>query len=82
MNNPKRDLLLMFNDGSMTQKDIEQEVELLHVLLYDVERIENLVIAHELIDLNKYRLINKPAPLRNFFRRRNLKPFEFLNCKN
>ena len=82
MNNPNRDLLVLFNQELMTPQSIEHEVELLHQLLYTIERIENLIIAHEIIDLNRYRVINKPIQLRKLIRQRELKPFVFLNCKN
>ena len=82
MNNPNRDLLVLFNHEIMTQKAIEHEVEQLHQLLYAIERIENLIIAHEIMDLNKYRVINKNTQLRKLIRQRELKPFVFLNCKN
>ncbi|MFZ1785197.1 MAG: hypothetical protein WAU23_08315 [Ferruginibacter sp.] len=82
MNYSNRDLLVLFNQELMTPQSIEHEVELLHQLLYAIEKIENLVIAHEIIDLNKFRIIHKPIQLRRLFRQRALKPFVFLNCKN
>jgi hypothetical protein len=82
MNNSNRDLLVLFNQELMTPQSIEHEVELLHQLLYAIERIDNLVIAHEIIDLNKYRVTNKPIALRKLIRNRTLKPFVFLSCKN
>ena len=82
MNNPNRDLLLLFNQELMSPQAIENEVEFLHGLLYAVERIDSLIIAHELINLNKYKIINKPDQLKPVFRKRVLKPFEFLSCKN
>ncbi len=82
MNNSNRDLLVLFNQELMTQQSIEHEVELLHQMLYSVEGLENLVIVHEILDLNKYKVINKPAHLRKLIRQKVLKPFVFLNCKN
>jgi hypothetical protein len=82
MNNANRDLLVLFNQELMTPQSIEHEVELLHQLLYSIERVENLIIAHEVIDLNKYKVSNKPLLLRKLFRQRELKPFVFFNCKN
>ena len=82
MNNSNRDLLVLFNQGLMTPQSIEHEVELLHQMLYTIERIDNLVIAHEIIDLNRYRIICKPLQLKKLIRQRELKPFVFLNCKN
>lgn len=77
-----RDLLILFNHEMMSAKAMENEVELLHELLFTVERLDNLVIAHEIIDLNKYKVINKDIVLRNTIRVQELKPFVFLSCKN
>jgi hypothetical protein len=82
MNNANRDLLVLFNQELMTPQSIEHEVELLHQLLYSIERVENLITSHEVIDLNKYKISNKPLLLRKIFRERELKRFVFLNCKN
>jgi hypothetical protein len=82
MNKSNRDLLVLFNQELMTPQSIEHEVELLHQLLYGIERIENLIIAHEVINVNKYKVSNKPQLLQKLFRQRKLKPFVFLNCKN
>lgn len=82
MNNINRDLLVMFNQELMSPQAIEHEVELLHELLFNVERMDNLVVAHEIIDLNKYKVINKDLVVRNTIRAQELKPFIFLNCKN
>ena len=72
----------MFNQELMSPQAIEQQVELLHELLFSVERMENLATAHEIIDLNKYKVINKSLIVRNTIRTQVLKPFVFLNCKN
>lgn len=82
MNNTNRDLLVLFNQELMTPQSIEHEVELLHQLLYAIEKIDNLITAHEVIDLNRYKVSNKPLILRKLFRQRELKSFVFLNCKN
>ena len=82
MNNPNRDLLVLFNQELMTPQSIEREVELLHALLYPVESVENLINTHEVFDLNKYKIITKPRQLRSIIRLQQLKPFVFLNCNN
>jgi hypothetical protein len=82
MNKSNRDLLVLFKEELMTPQSIEHAVELLHELLYDVERIENLVTAHEVIDLNKYKIYNKFHIVRDTIRKKELKPFVFLNNKN
>lgn len=82
MNRMNRDLLVLFNQELLSPQAIEHEVELLHELLHIVERLDNLVTAHEILDLNKYKVINKALTLRNTIRKQELKPFVFLNCKN
>lgn len=82
MNNSNRDLLVLFNQELMTPQAIEHEVEMLHEILYTVEGLDNIVTAHEVIDVNRYKIFNAPQQLRTIFRQRELKPFLFLNCKN
>ena len=82
MNRMNRDLLVLFNQELLSPQAIEHEVEMLHELLFVVERLDNLVIAHEILDLNKYKVINKPLTLRSTIHKQELKPFVFLNCKN
>ena len=82
MNRMNRDLLVLLNQDLLSPQAIEHEVELLHELLYEVERLDNLVIAHEILDLNKYKVINKTMIVRDTIRKQVLKPFIFLNCKN
>ena len=82
MNRMNRDLLVLFNQELLSPQAIEHEVELLHELLHIVERLENIVTAHEVIDLNKYKIVNQKMVVRNVIRLQELKPFVFLNCKN
>lgn len=82
MNNSNRDLLVLFNQELMTPQAIEHEVELLHEMLYMVENPDNIIAAHEVIDVNKYKIFSAPHQLRNTLRSKTLKPFVFLNCKN
>ncbi|MEP6673507.1 MAG: hypothetical protein ABJA78_00065 [Ferruginibacter sp.] len=82
MNRPNRDLLVLFNQELISPQAMEHEVELLHELLYMVENLENIINAHEILDLNKYKVITKKAVLRNTLRTQELKPFVFLNNKN
>ena len=51
-----RDLLVLFKEKSNPQA-IEHEVELLHELLFYVEKIDNLVTVYEVININKYKIL-------------------------
>ncbi len=77
-----RDLLVLFKEDLMSPQAIEHEVELLHELLYSVEKIENLVTAHEVINLNKYKIQSKFNIIRDTIKQKVLKPFIFLSNKN
>lgn len=82
MNKSNRDLLVLFKEDVMSPQAIEHEVEMLHELLYAVEKIENLTIAHEVINVNRYKIYKQYHIIRNTIRRKTLKPFVFLNNKN
>ena len=82
MNKSNRDLLVLFKEELMSSQSIEHEVEMLHELLYSVEKIENLVIAHEVINLNSYKIQNQFHTIRDTIRKKELKPFVFLSNKN
>ena len=82
MNKSNRDLLVLFKEELMTPQAIEHEVELLHEMLYTVESLDNVCLVHEIIDLNKYKVHTQMHIIREVLRRRELKPFIFLNNKN
>jgi hypothetical protein len=82
MKSPNRDLLVLLKDELMSQHSIEQEVELLHELLYRVESIDNFCIANEVIDLNRFKIIRKPHLILQVVRQHELKPFQFICNKN
>lgn len=82
MNKFNRDLLVLFKEELMSPQAIEHEVEMLHELLYDVEKMENLITSHEVINLNNYKIQHNPNIIRNTILKRELKPFIFLSNKN
>jgi len=82
MNKFNRDLLVLFKEELMNPQAIEHEVEMLHELLYSVERMDNLIVAHEVINVNKYKVISDKNTIRMTLRHNELKPFIFLNNKN
>jgi hypothetical protein len=82
MHNPNRDILVLFKQELMSPQAMEHEVSLLHNLLYKVERLDNIVTSHELLDLNKYKVISNAVQVKAFLRNKKEKPFVFLNNKN
>lgn len=76
-----RDLLVLFKEKSNPQS-IEHEVELLHELLFYVEKVENLVSVYEVINVNKYKISSNKKVVRETLGYKVLKPFVFLFNKN
>ncbi len=82
MGKPNRDLLVLLKQELMTPQALEHEVELLHQLLCQVEKLDNIIATHEILDLVRYRKITKDYRIRSILRKKYLKPFIFINCKN
>lgn len=73
----------MFKQKAMSQQDIDRQVTQLNDLLFTTERLDNFVRAHEVIDLNKYKLVKTPVDIKKLLREKKLsKPFMFLFNKN
>ena len=82
MNRSNRSLLVLFNQELKSPHAIEHEVGILNELLHHVENLENVMVSHEIIDLNRHKLYNDPLSLRKAFRQHKVKGFVFLNNKN
>ncbi len=82
MHNPNRDILVLLKQDLMSPQAMERQVSLLHDMLFAVEKLDNVVRAHELLDLNKYKVISKPFLIKNHLRSSKEKPFVFLNNLN
>ncbi len=78
-----RDLLVMFRERLMSQKDIDREVMQLNELLFTTERLDNFVKAHEVIDLNRFKIVKNTVDIKKMVRQKKLnKPFVFFSNKN
>ena len=82
MKKPNRDLLVLFKQGNLSPQDMDLEVSRLHRMLFDTEKIDNLITTHELLDLNTYRIEKGYVPLIKYIRQRREVAFVFLNCLN
>ncbi|MCO6496604.1 MAG: hypothetical protein J5I50_02965 [Chitinophagaceae bacterium] len=76
-----RELLVLFRDKSDSTL-IERQVESLHELLYHVEKIENIAIAHEVINIRKRKIFRRSKQVLCVLKVETLKPFIFLNNLN
>lgn len=82
MKTPNRDLLVLVRNDHMSEKAIEMELEKLNQLLFNYETIQNLCVAHEVFDLNVYKIHNDFKLTKKVITKKHLKPFEFLFNKN
>lgn len=78
-----RDLLVMFRHHAMSENDIEREVMQLNKILFTAERLDNFVSAHEILDINRYKIINNPVAIKKMIRQKKYNnPFIFFCNKN
>ena len=78
-----RDILVMFRHDMMSQQEMDREVMLLHEILFDMERPDRFAAAHEVLDMNRYRVINDITLIKKMIRQKKLDgPFIFLSNKN
>lgn len=82
MKTPNRDLLVLMKDDHRNNDSIQFELEQLNQLLLHFETIDNLSAAHEVLDLNRYRIIQKKKNIRQIINQKELKPFVFICNKN
>ena len=82
MNKSNRDLLVLLKQEIVNPQSIEKEIDWLHQLLFRVERLDHFVSAHELIDLNKYKIHKNVFEIKKLIRGRKDKAFVFLNNLN
>lgn len=71
----------MSKKGPSDNRELDREIENLHQLLFNAESLENFCVANEIIDINRYKIIQHPAKISKIIKRK-LKPFQFVNNKN
>ena len=82
MKTGNRDLLVLVKNTSISNDAMEREVDLLNIILYNVESLHSFCIANEVIDVNKYKIIQKPHLIQQAIREKSHKPFVFICNKN
>lgn len=76
-----RDLLVLFNE-SVPSDLMNTQVESLHALLHSVEKLENISLSHEVINVNKQKIFPDIVTVMQVLTSKKLKPFIFLNNLN
>ncbi len=78
----KRDLILLRKEDQLEDLNIEREVEYLNYMLQTVETISSLCNAHELIDMNRYKIYQDTLTITKALKQKDIKPFQFIFNKN
>lgn len=80
---PNRDLLVMFRQQSMSEQEMDRAVMQLNHLLFTAERLDNFAAAHEILDINRYKIITNLVDIKKMIRtKKTEKPFVFFSNKN
>lgn len=82
MKNTNRDLLVLVRDENSNQQEINADVAKLNRLLLALETVDCFCTAHEIIDVNKYKIVQQKKELMRIIKASSLKPFQFLINKN
>jgi hypothetical protein len=82
MNYGGRDLLVLSGKISLTQQQLEKEVKSLHELLHSIENSGCFYMANEIVNLNTYKIIQKPRLIERNIREMETTPFIFVCNKN
>ena len=73
---------MLRKEDQLDELNIEREVECLNYLLQTVETISSLCKAHELIDLNRFKIYQDTLAITKALKQKEQKPFQFIINKN
>lgn len=82
MKNANRDLLVLVKDAYTNKEAMQYELQQLNTLLVNFETLESFCIAHEVFDIQKFRVLTKRSQLKKIIEKDTLKPFMFICNKN
>ena len=82
MKNSNRDLLVLVKDAYTNNEAMQFELQQLNMLLVNFETLESFCMAHEVFDIQKFRVPTKKSQLQKIIEKETLKPFMFICNKN
>jgi len=77
-----RDLLVLEGTEYKSKQGVDHEMEWLDHVLCHVETLEHFSAAHEVIDLNSYKIYRDTGRVKKAVLRRDFRSFEFICNKN
>lgn len=82
MKMPNRDLLVLMKDEGLDKEAMEHELAQLNQLLVYFETMDNFCTAHEVFDLNRYKIIRQADRIQKIINEPELRSFVFICNKN
>lgn len=82
MKEANRDILVLSNQAHLSREELERQVAELTIVLYHAEQWESFCLANEVIDINRYKIIQKPYLIEKILRDKAGRPFVFICNKN
>jgi len=83
MHETNRDLLVISKSITLANEAIMQyQITCLHEILHNTETVLNFCTAHEVIDINRGKIITKSLLVQQAIELKGEKPFVFISCKN
>lgn len=76
-----RDLFVLIGEKIFTDQELQKHIQNISAIVAKAESMDNFCIANEVIDLNRYKLINRPYRIKQIVSEK-LKPFVFVFNKN
>ncbi len=80
--NNRRELFFVTSNNDLFRPDVDDELAELHELLNSIEDTEHFCTAHEIIDLNNFKIITHSGTLKRFALKKEIQPFIFFSNKN
>ena len=81
MNQLSRNLILLHTEDT-TPQYLQENIHWLNNQLVQLEKSNNFISAHEIINVNKHKIFLDKKSIRKIVDKEELKPFVFINNKN
>lgn len=82
MHGPNRDILVISAKAHLDDALYFRELAILNKILFEIETLTGYCQCHEIIDVNRHKVIRKPMLVQQAIRDQLHKPFVFAFCKN
>lgn len=79
---PNRDLIVIGKDRNMDDRQWQKQLKEINHILYAIDDVSSFCLAHEVIDINRYKTIKASYLIQKYVSDHQDKPFVFLINKN